>query len=333
MRNRLLLFFLLLLTASPLPALAQHVTNYAPVDSLQVGDTFTYSLVLHRDRDYDSIIFPDSTDFGKDVEITHQKRYRVTNFTDSLAYRLQFFGTADSEIPKLPVRLVAGTDTTVLYTTPVPLYFKSLVKKPGEAFSPLKPIFDFAAAWWPYVLIVLGIAVAGWLSWRWYQRRRARPAEPAPRPEPEEPFVDPFDELATTLKLLEDSDLLQQKRDFKTFYIQLGDAVRQYFERIYDLPALESTTRELTHELHERAVDQELIRHTRTLLNEADMVKFAKFTPTLERARKALSEAGAFLARARTVDRQRVERLRKQHEGPEVRIPGENIEKMEAESV
>lgn len=302
----------LLFWSTSLPVQAQTVREYAAVDSLTVGESFSFVITLNKDQPYDEVIFPDSADFSSPFEIRNLQQFRVTSFKDSLVYQLQFFGTDNATIPRLPVRLISGSDTSTVYTTPVPVYFKTVLQSENENLRPLKPIFDFAAAWWPYFVILLLLAAAGWYLYRWYGQKGEEP-EPEPRPEfSPTPFIDPLETLASSLHQLR-SYTFSSQEDYKQFYIQLGDAIRLYFERLYRIPALESTSREIIYELNRRMLDEDLINHTRRVLNEADMVKFARFTPTEEQAHDALNKADAFLKRARQVDRPRVDHMRRRH--------------------
>ena len=292
---------------------AQNIEEYAPVDSLRVGDLFTYSITLAKDRDYDAVVYPDSSHFGADLEIRSRQQFRVSDFKDSLIYRLQYFGTEDTRIPELPVRLVSGSDTTTIYTTPVPLFFQTVLQAEEEEFRPLKPIFDFARAWWPYLLALLLLGAAGWYFYRWY---RNRPEKPVPKERPSfqpTPFQDPLQQLERSLRQLK-SFTFESEEEYKEFYINLGDAIRTYFENLYKIPALESTSREIIRDLERRMVNERLIDQTRKVLREADMVKFAKFRPTPDQARHSLSIAEDFLKEARRNDGPRIEHMRRQHQ-------------------
>ena len=294
------------------PARGQNLTEYATIDSLSVGDSFQYALVLNKDRQYESVIYPDSSDFLGPFEIRNLQRYQVNDFRDSLVYSLQFFGAGDTVISALPVQLVSTADTTTLYTRPVPVNFRTVLAADSKEFRPLKPIFDFAAAWWPYIVGMILLAIAAWYLYSYYQKRPEKKAKEVPSSFTPEPFQNPLQQLENTLNRLGNYPL-SEPEDFKSFYIQLGDAIRAYFERLYRIPALESTSREILYELNRRAVDEELIEKTRDVLREADMVKFAKFTPSRDQADEALRKADAFLNRARDIDRRRVEKLRRQH--------------------
>ncbi|MFH5885448.1 hypothetical protein ACG2F4_14140 [Halalkalibaculum sp. DA3122] len=308
-----LLLLLLVAFAENPTAQAQDVTEYVTVDSLRVGDTFTYNITLRKNREYDSILFPDSTHFGEMFEIRSRQHYRETNFKDSLVYRVQYFGTADTRIPALPIRLISGTDTTTVRTNPVPVYFSSVLQSENEEFRPLKPIFDFARAWWAYILGAILLALLSWYLYRLYQQKSAEP-EVEPRADfSPAPFMDPLVQLENSLKQLR-SFSFEEEEDVKQFYINLGDAIRTYFETLYHIPALESTSREIILELEKRMVDERMITQTRKVLRQADMVKFAKFKPSEEQTRISLSIAQDFVEVARKNDGPRIEQMRRQHQ-------------------
>lgn len=291
---------------------AQNIREYSTVDSLKVGDTFDYSITLDREQQYDEVNFPDSTNFGTTFEIRSRKQFKVSSFKDSVAYQLQFFGTADTTLPQLPVYLIQDQDTTVLYTNPIPVGFHSVLAKDEQTFRPLKPIFDFARAWWPYLLGFLLLAAASYYLYQYYLKDKEEEQEEPPTFTPT-PFVNPLKEYRKSIKELENAEL-NSREDFKEFYIKLGDAIRQYYESLYNLPALESTSRELLTMLQNGSVDKDLVSETRSVLQEADMVKFAKFEPTNEQAERALKKAYHFLERAREIDGPRIDHLRRKHQ-------------------
>ncbi|MFW6157587.1 MAG: hypothetical protein ACOC4S_01965 [Balneolaceae bacterium] len=295
-----------------IPGEAQEVQEFLREDSLTVGDTFDYSVTIRFDQEYEDVILPDSSHFGENFELLERNRYRLSENRDSVVYHLQFFGTEDTEIPQLEIQLIEDADTTNAYTNRIPIFFKSVLASDEEEFRPFKPIFDFAATWWPYLL---GLLLLGLLGWYLYNRYLSGAGEPETVERPEfrpTPFEDPIRTLAHRLddlkRLSPESD-----KEFEQFYIQLGDAIRTYFEHLYHIPALESTSREIMYDLERRAVDRELITATQNVLREADMVKFARFAPTVEQADKALKMGQKFLERARKIDGPKVDQMRREH--------------------
>jgi hypothetical protein len=289
---------------------AQSVHTYVDRDSLQVGDRFNYTIVF--DGMYDAISFPVEEDFENEFEMISRERYQVTERRDSLVYTLQFFGVENSTIGRKEIQLeYEGSDTT-LYTTPVPLFFKTILAEGDEEFRPLKPIFDFARNWWPYILAALLFAIAAYLFYRWYTKREPEPVtEPVPLPDP---FRNPLDDLKKEIEKLADVQSLHTEEEFETFYIRLGDSIRLYLKRIYEFPALEMTTREINEELQKELAPSEIITITRKVLNEADIVKFANFHPGTEEAVSVYKRAKQFIETAEVVNYEQIKYMKYRYE-------------------
>ncbi len=290
----------------------QSVSADISANSLRAGDTVIFSITLMQDQSYDEIIFPDSSRFNQNFELRSRRRYRVSDFKDSVAYQLQFWGVDDATISALPVKLVSGADTATLYTQPVSVGFNSVIQTENPELRPLKPIFAFARAWWFYLLILLLLVAAAAAGWYYYKKRQEQ-TEPEPAAEFEpEPFLNPLRELENNLNRLENV-LEDEELNYKQFYIDLGDAIRLYFEQMYRISALEMTSGEILRELNKRVIDERIVRDTRIVLNEADMVKFAKFKPTREQARKAFGKAEDFHSTVKEQHRSRMQHMRRQH--------------------
>lgn len=138
-------------------------------------------------------------------------------------------------------------------------------------------------------------------------------------------------QLEQTLISLKEDYNLSQTKDFKYFYSTISDSIRRYFEDLYEIPALESTSREVLRYLDAFGVDHEMIQSTRKVLNRSDMVKFAKFTPTLDSAWNTYAEALDFLERAKLIDASRVARKKSEYEArwEEVEPSSENMDEEE----
>lgn len=70
-----------------------------------------------------------------------------------------------------------------------------------------------------------------------------------------------------------------QNRNYKEFYSEFSDILRRYLERRYSFQALELTTAELVTLIKEKNFDSALTKEIRELLENSDLVKFAKFDP------------------------------------------------------
>ena len=291
-------------------ASAQSVSVQSPTDSLSVGQVFDLSITVKTQETFSKIIFPDSSHFSPNLFLNITEQYRVNNYSDSSVYKLQFFATDNFTVPPLPIKVVNGSDTTFVFTEPVDLVYKQTISSIEDKFKPLKPVYDFPISIWPYIVILLLLLAIGYFIWRkYFQNQPEEIIEETPVPV----FVNPLEELEKSLSRIRNNHQNLPAKNFKHFYSELGDALRLYFEELYDIPALESTTREVMRYLDAFGVDSQLTQHTRKVLNEADMIKFAKFNPTLDQSWRALDEADAFLIRAQSVDIMRIDRKKNEY--------------------
>ncbi|MDG1762664.1 MAG: hypothetical protein P8H38_05360 [Flavobacteriaceae bacterium] len=96
----------------------------------------------------------------------------------------------------------------------------------------------------------------------------------------------PFERAIEELKALE-SETLSEQEEFKRYYSRLTDVVRRYLEEEAKIDALESTSEELLAKLELRIdagsldLDRKTLKSLRGVLQNADLVKFAKSLPEL----------------------------------------------------
>ncbi len=108
-----------------------------------------------------------------------------------------------------------------------------------------------------------------------------------------EPDLDPEEAALKELDRIEALGLLE--RDMvKEHYTLVSESVRRYLERKYDVLAMESPTSFTLESLAERCIPDDGLELTGQVLEESDMVKFAKFVPVPE-------SAGSLTARARSM--------------------------------
>lgn len=278
-------------------------------DSVSVGQILNVAMSVDLGGVYTGFIPPDSTSWGEAFEYRGMRRIPVGAGRDSVVVRLQFFGTADTLITPKAVRLT-GADTLTLLTPALPVYFKSLVDGDGAELRPLKPIFDFARNWWPWILGAIVLLVAAYLVHNRYRRRPV--AAPPPPPVERPPFIDPLDVLKRELERLKRGESLEQG-EFKAWYSEMGDLLRRYMEDVHGIPAMESTTGELRNAFRQRGLHSDLAKPFLLVLDAADMVKFAKFKPAAADADAAYQTARTFVEAAERLDRMRIHHLELEH--------------------
>jgi hypothetical protein len=269
-------------------------------ERVTVGDPFLLEIVLEapagarahlEEGDLGSGSF---TVLSREVEGPDETGDRATTVW---RLRLAAYETGDLEIP--PVRLLVqgpGTDTTVAVSgPPVAVEVASVLE--GEAdttFRPIKPPLEVARTWRDFLwipLLAAGIAaalVAGVWIRRVLRRRRGRP-RPEPVPEPHEwAFAE--------LRRLRGSDLLE-RGEVGLFYVRLTAVLRGYLERRYGFPALDMTTREILRQVRGLAWEEEDRAAAARVLEEADLVKFARLEPSVRRGEAALESVGELVRR------------------------------------
>jgi len=152
---------------------------------------------------------------------------------------------------------------------------------------------------WPWVvgglLVALVVALAGgWLLRRWWSRRKLTLAN---TPDNRLPHEVAFDELAQ----IEGLNLPPQQR-FKEHYTLISDVLRQYIEKSFQIPTLDRTTGEIRRSLKLAPFSQDNKRLLIGLLNEADLVKFAKVNPATSQAEDYLGKTRRFVGETRPIE-------------------------------
>ena len=129
-----------------------------------------------------------------------------------------------------------------------------------------------------YILIAALAIIGFWIYWFVIKKQKTEEEEPTYRALP------PYDEAIYKLNEL-DEKLLWQNNKVKEYYSELTEIVRGYIERELKVPALEKTTDDILETLKDFneaetiSTSKETIKKLKELLQEADLVKFAKSKP------------------------------------------------------
>ena len=152
---------------------------------------------------------------------------------------------------------------------------------------------DYVKVYWKYPVIALGaaaiIAILVLLIVRYNERRKAKPAAP-----PAEP-ARPAHELALEALTKTREEKIYKRGKVKEYHTAITDALRNYLEGDYQIPAHELTTRQIITALKYSGIDEKEMIKLRTILFRADMVKFAKETPDEQENTIAVNDAILFI--------------------------------------
>ena len=100
-------------------------------------------------------------------------------------------------------------------------------------------------------------------------------------------YIAPIKEALQRLLELDEKELIKQNK-VKAYYTELTDILRTYIEKDIKIPALESTTNELIETITDfndsskLGISNDTIKHLKKVLQNADLVKFAKSKPLIE---------------------------------------------------
>jgi hypothetical protein len=195
------------------------------------------------------------------------------------------------EIPPLPISVArASGDVLVLCTAPHlvtvedPIANASNPKpKPNPPPLPQREEWTFAKNALFVALIALAMgALATFLIGRFLKRPRALPPPPPPRP--------PWEVALEELYDVRHAGLVTEGR-FAEHFDRVSDTVRKYLGARFGFDGLESTTREALFVLRRTTPRITVLDTVESFLQSADLVKFARLTPSAEECELALSRA------------------------------------------
>jgi hypothetical protein len=149
-------------------------------------------------------------------------------------------------------------------------------RRQREEWTLLKQALEIGA-----LALVVGAALA-WLIGRWLKRPRPVPPPPPPRP--------PWEVARESLHDLRHAGLTREGR-FAEHFDRVSDIVRRYLGDRYGFDGLESTTREMLGELRATTPRIVVLDEIERFLRQADLVKFARLTPSEVECSTALADA------------------------------------------
>lgn len=145
--------------------------------------------------------------------------------------------------------------------------------------------------YWPWAAGALGVLLLlgalFWLAARADKRKRAAVSRSIEAP--------PHERALRRLEVLTTKRLWQQGQ-IKEYYAELTHILREYLEKRYQVPALESTSEQLTIQLAQTDFPDGQLATLRELLIQADLAKFAKAEPPMDFHHQAWQEVRQVVA-------------------------------------
>lgn len=251
------------------------VSSKIDTTSIRIGEQFNYEIIVDETKDVRFPKFESDSLNRIGVVTAHKidslknqliKKYTLTSF-DSGRYVLPGQEIFIKDKRFLTDQIIIDVGTVQVDTIKQPMYPIKEIQNEPYLFS------DYLNYFWGLLVLLLVIGLI------LYFVLRDKPTE-------EELIsrIPPFDAAKMRLKELDSKELISQNK-IKLYYVELTDIVRTFIEREMNIPALESTTDELLETISDfnsssnLNIPKETLIKLQKLLQEADLVKFAKSKP------------------------------------------------------
>jgi len=193
-------------------------------------------------------------------------------------YIISYYDSSEINIPSIAVeyKTIGDTLSHVVFSNPVTFNVHTVEVSSDSNIEDVKSPITIPLDWMLVVMwILLALAVLGiaYFLYKRYQKKKS-----------EQPIQEKIVKIPAHIKALTELENLEkeelwQKGLIKDYHSNITGIVRGYFEERFELPALELTTSESMSELRKVTRAGIIYDTTNKFLNNADLVKFAKFIP------------------------------------------------------
>ena len=272
---------------------------------LTVGDPVTLTLGVMYPENHTVVLPRIGPEWGP-FEVWSQTTAQTISNGDGTRttfrqFRVTLFATGEFETPDLPVA-IRHPDGTVeeVFPTPLRLTVNSVLAGPDEQLKDIRSPADLSTPFWERpAMVAVGtlavLAALGSAGFFFYRRSRSREAFP-------EPVVDtrpPWEVALQELDRIQGLDL-PGRGDLKGHYTLATGTLRAYLGATYlskpeGMDATDMSSEEIAAAIRQSPLDDGNGRIVIELLQEADLVKFANYTPSVSRAYEAAGQVRALV--------------------------------------
>lgn len=253
-------------------------------DSLMIGEQIIYTLSVDADSELQFMLPSISDTLSSSLEVISTYSSDTISSEGRIliehAYIITGFDAGSLIVPSQEVIYRRGGEVDTARSMPLFINVYDPPVDTAQQIKPIKPPINTPVSFkevFPWAIMALGglllLAALVWLLRRYLKRKKdpdgksQKPLEPA--------HVVAFRDLD---KLKEQK--IWTKGEVKEYYTRLSDITRNYIERQYDIPAMESTTEEILHAFKRTNPEDQLLDEILSdLLELADLVKFAREDP------------------------------------------------------
>ncbi len=275
MMKRLILFVFILSSSFVLAQNTPKVSAKVDTTSIRIGEQFELKIEVN---DTTNVILP-KLDKLVGLEIVEEDKIDTLKSRLLKRYVLTGFDSGAYYIPQQQIFIrnqAYLTDSILINVATVPIDTTKQKMFPIKSIQEEPYVFDDFK---PYLIwVILGLLLIGAIVYFILRRKH--------KEEEEEiiPALPPYEEALEKLKEL-DHKLLWQNNKIKQYYSELTEIIRDYIEKELKVPALEITSDELIAYIRDFKdaetldISNETFDKLKALLQEADLVKFAKSKP------------------------------------------------------
>ena len=294
-----IILILIFITYSNINVFAQNqpVRAYIDTNNILIGDQINLSISVNASK-LQKVMFPVMPDsIGKVIFISQTKT--DTLFSDNnVKYIKKFvitsFDSGEFVLNGFPVIITnQKLESDTFLTNNIYLKFRTVRVDTSQAFKDIKPIIEVPLSFWdffPYILGLILIAVLIYIVL--LIRKKYKKKEVVVKDY--DPDIPPNLIALEGLRQLE-AEKLWQKGLIKQYHSQLSEILRTYIERQFQIIALELTSIEIIHELQKKNMPSDTIFTLKSILDLADMVKFAKYNPLPDEHSTSMKNAFSFV--------------------------------------
>ena len=244
--------------------------------NIRIGEQIEYQLSVDKT---DNVLFPKlMLDSLRKVEVVEELPIDTTETRFIKKYILTSFDSGSYVIPRQFVLIKNqkySTDSLLVHVSTVKVDTLKQKLFPIKAVKNQPIIFDDYKNYLWIGLAILALIIAIILYFVFRNKKEEISIEDR---------IPPYEMAMQRLGELDEKQLWQHDK-IKQYYIELTDIIRTYIERDLKIPALESTTDELIetiadfNKINSLDLPKKTIKNLQRLLQEADLVKFAKHKP------------------------------------------------------
>lgn len=282
-----------------------------------IGDYIQWSYDLkYNPAEFNVQIVPPGDSLGR-FEMVERKKVDTVLSGENLQVRQTFmitcFDSGRWVIPPYEFRIqpLNGQNPYSLFSDSLVVDVRTVAVDTAKPIKPIYEIIEARRSWRDYIPYLL-TGVAGLLLLLgiiyYFKKRNVKKKTP----EAKIAYRPPWEEAILRLNELEMEKMWEQ--DEKKYHTEIADTIRTYLEEGFHLYCFEKTSGEIVTDFkkvlkgRQAKNRQEILEQLRSLLNLADLVKFAKSKPTPEDHLQAVEVAKAFITKTYKIIEQELQK-------------------------